>query len=95
MNLILLIETRCCLDKLQDLGLNLGYRFCAGVDPVGRSGGLWAAWDDKYKLILLHRCCNSLIFKVVDERNIEWVLCLLYGHPNLWGRVASRIHFAV
>lgn len=83
-NLIFLMETRCCLNKLRDLGLNLGFKFYSGVDPVGSSGGLWVAWDGKYLLSFVCKCDNFYsVFKVVDERGLEWGLCLMYGHPVL------------
>lgn len=53
---------------------------------MGSSGGLWAAWDERYKLTLVYKCSNFIILLVVDERGLEWVLCLLYGHPRLGER---------
>lgn len=77
------METRCCVSKLEGLQLNMGFKFWAGVDSVGLSGGLWAAWDDKYCISLLHACCNFMVLSVVNERGVKWALCLLYGHPCL------------
>lgn len=64
----------------------MGYKFWTGVDSVGNGGGLWVAWDEKYKISLVQKCSNFIVLKVVDERNLEWVLALVYGHPKLCER---------
>lgn len=82
-NLIFLMETKCCVEKLKGMGLSLGFKFSYGVDPIGYSGGLWAAWDDKYKVVPMYKCANFLVLLVEDERGVKWALCLVYGHPRL------------
>lgn len=80
------METKCCVSKLKGLGLNMGFKYCVGVYAVGLSGGIRASWDNRYHFSLVLAHPRFLILKVKDERRLDWLLVLLYGHPNVRAR---------
>lgn len=77
------METKCCVSRLKNLGMSMGFKQSADVDSVGSAGALWIAWDDCFSLTLVQEHLRFLLLKVVDERGMEWLLVLVYGQPYM------------
>ncbi|KAG2707736.1 hypothetical protein I3760_05G160800 [Carya illinoinensis] len=81
-DILFLQETKVSSRRLDFCKLRLGFRFCLGVDSVGRSGGLALFWKDNIHLKIVSYSRNHIHASIKNCDGVEWLLTGVYGHPE-------------
>ncbi|KAG7551463.1 Zinc knuckle CX2CX4HX4C [Arabidopsis thaliana x Arabidopsis arenosa] len=79
--ILFLMETMQCRDKLLDLQVLLGYDRLFTVEPVGKCGGLALLWKNSVQMDILHEDKN-LIDVQVQFGSFNFFLSCVYGDPD-------------
>ncbi|KAK9683646.1 hypothetical protein RND81_10G155900 [Saponaria officinalis] len=79
---IFLMETKCNVVKTAPFCRPFGYVNYDGVDAIGSSGGLFLAWKKEINIVCMYKCCNFIICRVHECKDLFWYLCLVYRAPK-------------
>lgn len=82
-NLIFLIETMMCSDKLQPIKQRLGFKGLLGVNSVGQSEGIALLWDNSSDVNILNYSSRHIDAEVTLEGStVTWRFTGFYGMPD-------------
>lgn len=92
-----LSETKCSVDSLEPIFLNMGFTGCVGVDAESTSGGLFLCWAKSEVVSVLVFSKNVIVCSVSDPQASNYNVAFVYGSPyakerhNVWNHISECI----
>ncbi|XP_028081728.1 uncharacterized protein LOC114283094 [Camellia sinensis] len=81
--ILILMETKVAFSTMSEFFNQLGFTASSTIDPVGRVGGIWIAWDTSQVNVRASIVSPQVIHATVHEEDYEeWVLAAVYASPN-------------
>ncbi|GAU37478.1 hypothetical protein TSUD_207140 [Trifolium subterraneum] len=81
-DVMILYETLCHSNKINDLHYALGFDNCMAADREGRGGGVALFWMNCIGCVITNYSLNHIDIEVTDPLRGHWRLTGFYGYPE-------------
>lgn len=79
---VAIMETKCNSNIANNMFLSLGFREYICQDGVGRSGGIWFAWNPGSIKVHSTQLHQNYIHMSIEYNNKKWWLTTIYASPQ-------------